>query len=159
MADTHVGAEVAGSTRETFKTVIFNTCSTNWTIKSNFSVLAAVLTWGLMIRQVEKIFHLYLRLIFTLFLLIGNHRWQGGCKPQNPVSSSFTGLSEANLGNKAAPLLVGNLDPPPCPPTWPMWWLSRRDGCIKEVHVQKDGASWFLFKYLTISLHLRQEWC
>lgn len=51
---THVRSEVAFSTCETLESVIFNTCSANWTIKSNFSVLSAMLTWGLMIRQVEK---------------------------------------------------------------------------------------------------------
>ncbi|KAG7226169.1 hypothetical protein INR49_014264 [Caranx melampygus] len=37
--------------------------------------------------------------------------------PRTPSPGSCTGLREANLGNKAVSLPVGNLDPPPCPPT------------------------------------------
>lgn len=87
-------------------------------------------------------------LIFTPLHLIGNRHWRASV---NPGTSSPGSCAEPSEGNNAASLPAGNLDPPPCPPTWPVWWLSRRGGCIKEVNSQmKFGSDFFICKEIPI---------
>lgn len=59
---------------------------------------------------------------------------------RNVASSIISSMSRRkqakpqHLKSDEEPAMAGVI--PPCPPTWPMWWLSRRDGSIKEVNAQ-----------------------
>lgn len=100
---------------------------------------SAVLTRGLIFRQVEKISHLNMGLIFTHLQLIGNHHWEGSCKPRDLVSRLLHRAEWRKLGKQSCVSPCGKPGSSTLPTNMTNvvivkeGWLHKRGKCTDKV--------------------------